>query len=511
LRRLVELVLLISLLGTACHRNFPSTPPGDAYIPETVVVPGNTLAFEEAAASIAEIATHSFVESTPASPATPYASAMPLPTPSGQLIETYIVQWGDTLGSISLAYDVPIEELVELNELESESAIIQIGQALRVPLTVSRTAPTQLLLPDSELVFSPAYVNFDVTAFVAQQGGFFSDYASQVDDVWLSGAEIVSRVAREYSVGPRVLLALLEHYGGWVTQAQPLSYQPLGSENPYYEASFYFQLSWAANYVNEGYYLYKRKGVVPVRFVDGSRAMVPAGLNAGTAAIQNFLAINGSWESWEGEAQAFIDTYRRLFGEPYTLAVEPLVPAGLTQPTLRLPWKAGETFYYTGGPHAAYGTRSAWAAIDFVPPDIKHSCLYSSRDITAAADGRLSIGDPGEVYLDLDGDGNLQTGWVLLYLHVVPRDDVRQGQLLTAGEPLGYASCEGGISYATHLHFARRFNGEWMLADGPVPMVLSGWTVHSDMSEYDGTMVRDNVTKTACECWDDAVNALVGE
>jgi hypothetical protein len=99
----------------------------------------------------------------------------------------------------------------------------------------------------------------------------------------------------------------------------------------------------------------------------------------------------------------------------------------------------------------------------------------------------------------------------LLYLHVVARDDVSHGQLVAAGTPLGYASCEGGISNSSHVHLARRFNGEWLAADGPIPLVLSGWQFQAGIGQYDGTAVRDGVTKTACECWDAAMNALLGE
>jgi LasA protease len=436
---------------------------------------------------------------------------MPLPTPQSPLIEVYVVQRGDTLGGISLAYDVTVEELVALNGLESATAIIQAGQALRVPLNVSRIGPAVVLLPDSEVVYSPAYLDFDVQAFIAQQGGVLASFGEMVNGQWVSGGEIAARVARQYSVGPRVLLALLEHYGGWVTQAQPFSYQPLGPANPYYEESFFLQLSWAANHLNEGYYDYKRDGSLAVRFDDGSRALVPAGLNAGTAGMLNVLALNGDWETWEAEAEAFMATYRRLFGDPFARAVEPLVPLDLTQPPLRLPWEAGQTFYYTGGPHGAYGSRSAWAAVDFAPSDIKGSCYYSQLNVTAAADGHLFLGEVGEMYLDLDGDGQLQTGWVLLYLHIVAREALAHGQFIPAGAPLGYASCEGGISNSSHLHLARRYNGEWMAADGPVPLVLSGWQVKAGLGQYDGTMARDGVTKTACECWDEALNALVGE
>jgi murein DD-endopeptidase MepM/ murein hydrolase activator NlpD len=296
-----------------------------------------------------------------------------------------------------------------------------------------------------------------------------------------------------------------------VTEPQPISYQPLGASNPWYEESFFLQLSWAANRVNEGYYRYKRDGEAVVRFSDRGRALLPSGLNAGTAGVQNILAINSRWDTWQTQRQAFMQTYHRLFGDPFLLAFEPLIPTDLTQPKLRLPWERGETFYFTGGPHAAFGTRSAWAAVDFAPPDIKGSCYYSERGITAAAEGRVILGVPGEVYLDLNADGNLQTGWVLLYLHVVTRDDVTQGQLVSAGAPLGYASCEGGFSTSSHVHFARRYNGEWVPADGPVPMELSGWLVKAGASQYDGTMVRDGVTKTACECSDAVVNGLIGE
>jgi LasA protease len=443
--------------------------------------------------------------------ATPYASAMPLPTPELPLVETYVVQAGDTLSGISQAFNVSVADLVRVNGLGSEEAIINVGQTLQVPMDVTRTAPSMILLPDSEVVYSPAYLDFDVATFVRGQGGYLAEFGDEVDGQWTPAVEIVQRVARQYSVGPRVLLALLEHYGGWVTQAQPTSYQPLGPANPYYEQGFLLQLSWAANRLNQGYYGYKQRGAIAVQFVDGSYALLPGGVNAGTAAIQNLLALNSDWDTWQDERRALMDTYHALFGAPFDLAFEPLVAADLAQPVLRLPWETGELFYFTGGPHAAYGSHSAWAALDFAPPDIKGSCYYSEMNLTAAADGVLYLADTGEVYLDLDGDGNLQTGWVLLYLHMVARDDVSHGQQVAAGTPLGYASCEGGIGNSSHLHLARRYNGEWMAAAGPVPMVLSGWQAGEGPAQYEGTLQRNGVTKTACECWDDIANAITGD
>jgi murein DD-endopeptidase MepM/ murein hydrolase activator NlpD len=269
-----------------------------------------------------------------------------------------------------------------------------------------------------------------------------------------------------------------------------------------------------ANKVNEGYYGYKQTGSIAVRFYGGGRAVVPYGMKAGTVGVQNALAVNSDWETWQTEvdpeaATGFMQTYSRLFGDPSAFRFDPVVPIGLTQPKLQLPWEQGQTFYYTGGPHAAYGDGSGWAAIDFGPPDVLGACYYSNVPVAAAADGRLFLSEKGELYLDLDGDGNLQTGWVLLYLHTVARDELTQGQAVKAGDPLGYASCEGGVSNSSHLHFARRYNGEWMAAGGPVPMILSDWQVQSGLGQYEGGMTRSGKTKNACECWDEEENALL--
>ena len=56
-----------------------------------------------------------------------------------------------------MRYDISIEQLVDMNELGGESAIIHTGQELRIPLETNEVAPTQALLPDSEVVFSPVY------------------------------------------------------------------------------------------------------------------------------------------------------------------------------------------------------------------------------------------------------------------------------------------------------------------------------------------------------------------
>jgi murein DD-endopeptidase MepM/ murein hydrolase activator NlpD len=104
------------------------------------------------------------------------------------------------------------------------------------------------------------------------------------------------------------------------------------------------------------------------------------------------------------------------------------------------------------------------------------------------------------VILDLDGDGSEQTGWVLLYMHVATQDRIAAGTRVKTGDLIGHPSCEGGISTGTHLHFARKFNGEWISADGPIPFNLDGWVSSGTGQEYDGDLSRGGTTLEACDC-----------
>ena len=82
-------------------------------------------------------------------------------------------------------------------------------------------------------------------------------------------------------------------------------------------------------------------------------------------------------------------------------------------------------------------------------------------------------------------------------MHIATEGRVPVGVWVKADDRIGHASCEGGVSTGTHLHFARKYNGEWILADGPLPMVLGGWTIHAGMNPYEGTMTRGSLTVIA--------------
>ena len=39
--------------------------------------------------------------------------------------------------------------------------------------------------------------------------------------------------------------------------------------------------------------------------------------------------------------------------------------------------------------------------------------------------------------------------------------------------------------------FARKYNGEWILADSPVPFNMEGWIPQNGSQEYEGSLVRN--------------------
>ncbi len=425
-----------------------------------------------------------------------------IPTPR-QSPDEYIVQTGDTLGSIAQTYGVSVDLIMQANDLP-EPDLLEVGTKLHIPTGEPEiTAPAFKIIPDSEFVFGPASALFDIGQFIQDQHGYLADYSEDVNGELLRGDQIILRVSQNYSINPRLLLAILEHQSGWVTNAFPSEEKlvyPLGLIDAYRE-NLYLQLTWAANTLNNGFYLWRVNAVSNWVLNNGTIIYVDPTINAGTAGIQNLYSKLDNLEAWEfniRETGLFL-TYWVLFGNPFNFTIDSLPQTEFEQPRLSLPFPIGETWSFTGGPHGGWDSGSAWAALDFAPPGDTASCTPSSSWVTAVAEGLIVRAMNGAVIQDLDNDGYEQTGWVILYMHIDSNERVKPGAYLFTNESIGHPSCEGGLANGTHVHIARRYNGEWIPADGSHPFDLDSWKSYGNGIEYDGVLTRGD---NSVEAWD---------
>jgi len=407
----------------------------------------------------------------------------------------YEAQPGDALRAVAVRFGVLPEDITSPDPLPDEEALLDPGHILIIPNRVSEPTLSEKLLPDSEVVFSPHAAEFDVIAFAEEQGGYLTQYREYIGDGWHSGPEVVELAARDNSVNPRLLLALLEYVSGWVTDptapyGNAFNY-PMGAVNPQIPG-LYRQLSWLSNELGNGYYGWRAGSMTDIQLGDGTRVRLAPDSNAATVALQYYFSLDSedivAWTAHLAQ-DGFMQVYRSFFGDPWSfeyLLYEP----GVEQPELILPFESNRIWALTGGPHGAWERESAWAALDFAPGSMESGCVASDAWVVASAPGLVVRSSRGAVVLDLDGDGREQTGWTLLYLHIATSGRVEEGTYLDVGDRIGHPSCEGGIATGTHLHIARKYNGEWILADGPLPFNLSGWIAHAGAEPYQGALIK---------------------
>lgn len=432
-------------------------------------------------------------------------------TPSIASVNTapilYYAQAADSLPVVAVRFGVTPAEITSPDPIP-QKAFINPGQLLIIPRRLANTTSPQHLLPDSEVVFSPSAIDFDIAAYAKQAGGRLSSEQDWLKDTGIiPGTSLLLRVATENSINPRLLMALMEYQTHWITsQAQDRNQidYPIGLVDPS-QQGLYRQLVWAVNELSIGYYAYREGRLTEINFPDGMTARLAPDLNAGTAALQYFFAQLYEGQRWLDAldpVNGFPALYGHMFGDPWARAqtVEPLYPPNLSQPPLVLPFARNWQWSFTGGPHGAWEHEGAYAALDFAPGSSESGCVRSDAWEVAAASGLVVRSDSGVVVIDLDGDGHEQTGWVLMYLHVANEGRVAANSWVDAGSPIGHPSCEGGTSTGTHLHIARKYNGEWIPADGPLPFNLGGWIAHAGPLAYKGSLTRGDQTITACTC-----------
>ena len=181
------------------------------------------------------------------------------------------------------------------------TGIISAGVVLNIPPAQTGPIPGSSfkIIPDSELVYGPASVGFDLDAFLKSKGGYLADYFQDVNGEYLSGSQIIMRVAQNYSVNPRLLLALMEYRSGWVTNPVPSNIDyPLGNYEAFY-AGLYRQTAWAADNLNRGYYLWRANAVSNLLLATALMSLLTPPSMPGRWRVQYFFSKFNDRANWD--------------------------------------------------------------------------------------------------------------------------------------------------------------------------------------------------------------------
>ena len=467
--------------------------------------------------SCAPIGETSIIENmiTPLAP-----TSMPAPTSErpkyspGELVD-YIAQNGDNLLALAARFNTTVEEIREANPIiPLDATTMPPGLPMKIPIYYLPLWGTAYQsIPDHAFVNGPAQVGFSTSAFVASTSGWLKNYRVYAGEKMRSGAEAVDYVASNYSISPQLILALLEYQTGALTQPNiPLGKYMLGFRRVNYETP-YLQMVIAANTLNNGYYGWRAGKLTEIELLDETLFRPDPWQNAGSVALQYYFSRLYAGDPYYAAIgpEGLARVYQTFFGDPWANPVI-VLPGSLQQPALQFPFVPGQLWAYTGGPHTGWGSGEPFSAVDFAPASETTGCITVAPDqyATAMADGLVLRSDIDGTVIDLDQDGDERTGWVLFYLHLATERRVPLGKEVKAGEPIGYPSCEGGHATGTHVHVARKYNGEWVLADGPLAFNFEGWIAHNGSQAYKGTLTRGPLTVIACECSDDQSQVISG-
>jgi LasA protease len=422
----------------------------------------------------------------------------------GELVD-YTAQTGDTLQTLAVHFNTTVEEILTANPIvPSDATTMPPGLPMKIPIYYRPLwGSSYQIIPDSLFINGPEQVDFNSSAFVNLADGWLKNYSAYVSGQVRSGAEIIDLVALNYSLSPRLLLALLDYQAGALSDPQkPKDKFLLGLETKDRE-TLYLQLLDAANLLNNGYYDWRSGDLTELELEDGSLERPDPWQNAATVALQAYFATiyTKPYYLRATSPDGLAANYANLFGDPW-LDVKPHIPGSLHQPGLRLPFLPYKYWAYTGGPHTPWGEGAPFAALDFAPPSILKGCALSDEWVVALADGLVARSETGIVVLDLDMDGDERTGWAIFYMHVGTDGRIPLGTRVKSGDAIGHPSCERGTSTGTHIHIARKYNGEWMLAEGAVGFNLEGWLAFCGDAAYEGTLVKGSTTVRACVCAD---------
>lgn len=373
----------------------------------------------------------------------------------------------------------------------------QIGSS--VPASTQSERPL-ILISDQQFVSAEPRSQSAIQELLKSKNSILNQWKiTPEESALVSTSSGLAYLSEMYSVSPPILLALAEN------KFRVMSISA-DRENRLLPTSVVFsdEMKRVAQELSAGFYeYYNGNALTEYTLANGEKVRVEAG-NASTYALRRYFASKSAnlteWlenePKWENE---FISTFTRFFGSPIqgnlNAAHPPTGPsAALGLPTLKLPWKNNDSWWFTGGPHTFDGS-GPLSAVDYQPNGYAgcNPNVANDRWIAASADGKTVDYQDNWLKLDHDQDGNVSTGWLTVYGHIANRIgnniSVQQGALL------GNPSCLGGVANGVHTHFGIKYQNVWQPIDGTV---VSGWTIQNGGAAYHGYMRNGGTTKESC-------------
>jgi murein DD-endopeptidase MepM/ murein hydrolase activator NlpD len=335
------------------------------------------------------------------------------------------------------------------------------------PPTLARAS----VIDESQFFYAENFYAPQIQAYLDGQSGPLKGVIVQVGRGQYSFAEILASQTSLYSINPQVVLALIEQQSGIVTRGD------LPPERVDWALDFrgdderwrgiIAQTRWA---IRELHHAQRDFTADPqLRYNDGSHSALPSGFDVGDYAIARVLAAtttpDGLAAKLDGGAGSFVQTYRRLWGDPRD-AVPP--PHQIAAPFLTHPLDDVypiSSFY----DHETPFLRENGTIVTY-RGDRANNLSYDGHDgwdYAAAPPTEVLAAAPGTVVFagnSDDGCGIARAviidhgnGYRTLYWHLA--DILVDEGPVERGQPIGIVG-DSGCATGPHLHFQTQFLGQ---------------------------------------------------
>ena len=425
----------------------------------------------------------------------PSDSAIVLPTTThrpvykpGELV-AYTAQSGDNLPMLAARFNTSKEAIRKSNPiLPANVTTLPQGLPMHIPIYYTPFWGSALkLIPNSAFVYSSNSGSSDFEMLVGGNYGK-SEVFQQLFSLE-SVQEQFWQACLEASIDPRLVLSLAVYGFEPNSGLLPASSALLESIS----AHNVDLLQHWLGLLNEGFYGFETGRLVELELPDGTIERLDPWQNAGSAALRYFFSqmLETTTDYQRAvEPDGFAATYEKLFEDPWTTEVE-VLPGSLAWIPAGLP----------------INPQGGWQAAALPEGNLKsmpwsgvmagfHASIQDSKDknaygkVFASIGGTITRMDASQLVVSQAGMRETQ-GWSVVYYGVNVKPGLKEGDMVEIGESLGHVNA---LAWNASFWLARKFNGEWVGANGVVPFTLGGWNLAMDKDGRNLTMHKTEMT-----------------